>query len=230
MIPSAVTYPTSALLVLAYIQLSLTHCHSYPKLSCFLLQLLVATPARLIDILSNHGTPSLQHMFDTLHLSSSLHSCKLSGQSTVTAPTPTTLCTVTTPVTHHPVHRHHSCHPPSCSSSPLLSPTTLCTVTTPVTHHPVHRHHSCHPPSCSSSPLLSPTTLCTVTTPVTHHPAHRHHSCHPPPCSPSPLLSPTTLAGGAVDLTGVKYLVLDEVDSLLQMGFEQQARRGGDSP
>lgn len=29
-----------------------------------------------------------------------------------------------------------------------------------------------------------------------------------------------------MDLSGVRYLVLDEVDSLLQMGFEQQVRRG----
>ena len=30
-----------------------------------------------------------------------------------------------------------------------------------------------------------------------------------------------------MDLSGVRYLVLDEVDSLLQMGFEQQVRRAG---
>ena len=152
MIPFAVTPGLLCLCLLACSSLSHTLCHSYPKLFCFLLQLLVATPARLIDILSNHGTPSLPHMFDTLHLSSSLHSCKLSWQSTNFSNvsnsrcTTTRLCTVTTPVTHHPVHCHHSCHPPPCSLSPLLSSTTLCTVTTPVTHHPVHCHHSCHPP------------------------------------------------------------------------------------
>ena len=43
-------------------------------------------------------------------------------------------------------------------------------------------------------------------------------------CATSPFLS---CAGGAVDLSNLRYLVLDEVDSLLQMGFEQQVRRGG---
>ena len=62
--------------------------------------------------------------------------------------------------------------------------------------------------------------------PCTLNMAHLTSPPPPPHVTIPSQCSSFASVGGVVDMSGVRYLVLDEVDSLLQMGFEQQAREG----